>query len=204
MSKNIVFIGDSHIAFYTQILRPYQDFYDMVWRVDNKKASKAGSFSKNLMGNDVRFIWRFSKTAFSSSLDYLNTMFEIYAWDLENIDYVVFQGGSTDMDGPLRSNGYQNTEECIDRFLLSIVSFSEGKSWQPIIMTSLLHPVYAPRDQADRWNDYLVKRCSELGLEVIDMFSIIDRDFKPESWDRHHLSKIDAAKSLVYILEQLN
>lgn len=204
MGKNIVITGDSHVFFYTQILMPYEDFLSNYRGVDKRTISRSGSMSHNIMGHNIRFIWKTAKTAFSTSYDYLDTVFEIYAYDLKHIDYVVFQFGSTDLDGILSENGYSNTEECIDRLLSSVVKFSSDKPWKPVLMIPFAHEVYAPRKEIERWNDYLTKRCDDLGLKLVDVFNIIDKKFIPESWDRHHLNRVDAEKSLNYLLEQLD
>lgn len=204
MSKNIVIFGDSHVFFYTQNMQRYREFRSTLHKINNKEVSKAGSFSTKILNSDVRLIWRLAKTAFSSSVDYFNTMFEVYAYDLDNIDYVIFQNGSTDMEGILAGNGYLNTEECIDRYLSSIAKFSDKKTWEPIVMLPLFHDIYAPEEQSERWISYLVKRCEDLGLRIIDVFDVIDKKFVPEPWDTHHLNQADAAKSLKYLIEQLS
>lgn len=204
MSKNIVMIGDSHVLFHTQSFISDEDFYEYQFSLLKGEGCRSGSFSHAVNNSYVRFIWKVRKTAFSASKDYFDTIFDVYAYDIENVDYVIFQQGTPDLSGPLSKNGYENTEECIDRFLNSVQQFSKNKTWKPVITTTLAHEKYVPRNEIDRWNSYLIDRCNVLDIKVIDIFDVIDKNFVPQNWDDCHLNRTDSLKSLLYILNNLD
>lgn len=204
MGKNIVIVGDSHVLFYTQTFMSDDDFYKYQFSILEGETCRSGSFSKDIRDNHVRFIWKIRKTAFSASKDYFDTIFDVYAYDIANIDYVIFQQGTPDLSGPLSKNGYANSEESIDRFLNSIQEFSKDKAWKPVVTTTLAHERHVPRNEIDRWNAYLTDRCNALNIKIIDVFDAVNKNFIPQSWDDCHLNRFDSLKSLLHILKNLD
>lgn len=196
MSKNVLIFGDSNVHHLTFF---YKD--------NNKNIGPhnipAEHFGKiKLLEDNITCIWKYSSSGIRFNDQYIYTKAKYYGVNINDYSHIVYQFGNNDIRNKMTDPS--EIPDFVKRYVDAANSFAIKNNLIPVFTTPIVHQDLVDLDLLSSYIKELKRYCQEASILLVDVYDIMDNNFKCYEWDVWlHPEEGQSKKILEHVLNNI-